>query len=277
MKCGATNTTGQRWSMREVTVPRSTGVVLKYWHRNGVKSDLTVLKEVIEKSSYERPNKGFVIEPGETWLDGGANSGAFTLLALSRGANVVAVEPHPDNCDLWDKNVRENFPGAMAKQNVALIKSAIGATPLAGIGAMTQLHCDPRSHWRHTIIPNNLTNKITQWPVLTVSVLSLATLLSKHPQITAIKLDIEGAELDILDKDISNTIDAFQHIQKFVFEYHLDRCETKSRARYNKICSNLTGIFEVTAPKIDSRDPSTGSDSYDHWPPAKIIVCKRKS
>jgi FkbM family methyltransferase len=258
-----------------VTVPRSTDVVLNYWHRDGVGSDLKALTEVIEQSGYERPKKGFVIEPGETWLDGGANSGAFTLLALSRGAHVLAVEPHPDNCHLWEKNVHENFPGAITKKNVALIRSAIGATQSA-TEAMTQLHCDPRSHWRHTTTPINLTDKKTHWQVLTVPVVSLATLLSEHPQITAIKLDIEGAELDILDSDISNTIDAFKNIQKFVFEYHLDRCEKKSRKRYNKICDNLRKIFEVTAPKIDLQDPQTGSGSFDYYPPAKVIVCKRK-
>ena len=258
--------------MRKVKVPRSTDVVLNYWHRDGG-SDLKALKEVIEKSAYERPKKGFVIKPGETWLDGGANSGAFTLLALSRGANVVAVEPHPDNCDLWDKNVHANFPSAIKKNNATLIKSAIGATRPAG-EAMTQLHCDPRSQWRHTTTPINLANKKVAWQVLRVPVVSLATLLSEHPKITAIKLDIEGAELDILDSDISNTINAFKNIQKFVFEYHLDRCKEKSRKRYNKICGNLTKIFEVTAPNLDLQDPTTGSLSFDHWPAAKVIVCK---
>ena len=48
------------------------------------------------------------IEPGETWADLGANVGAFTCLAASLGAKVYAFEPHPENFQLLEQNVKLN-------------------------------------------------------------------------------------------------------------------------------------------------------------------------
>jgi FkbM family methyltransferase len=216
---------------------------------------------------YEK--KGLVIKKGETWLDGGANIGAFSLLALVRGASVVAFEPHPENCDVWKKNILANFPSAINDKRVVLQASAISASSMDSV----VLHITPNNHWRHTVVPENLPKLKSLWTSITVTNTSLAKLLTTWPDITAIKLDIEGAELAILETGILAS-DACKNINKFVFEYHFDRCREYSRKRYNDICEHLKTIFlYVAADKVALTDPITNSETYDHHPYCKIITC----
>ncbi|NBT33588.1 MAG: FkbM family methyltransferase, partial [Rhodobacteraceae bacterium] len=66
-------------------------------------TDKTAAIEVIKSHVYDR---GIVtIEPCDVWLDAGANIGSFSVLAASKGASVVAIEPHPENVSMLKQNV----------------------------------------------------------------------------------------------------------------------------------------------------------------------------
>ena len=52
-----------------------------------------------------------LLNPGDTFVDVGANIGYFTLLAagkVGKKGKVIAFEPWPDNCQLLEKSIAEN-------------------------------------------------------------------------------------------------------------------------------------------------------------------------
>lgn len=67
-------------------------------------SDRKAIEEVWDRGTYERPRLGFRVEPGELWLDGGANIGAFSRLVTESGAACVSYEPEPLAATLLSRN-----------------------------------------------------------------------------------------------------------------------------------------------------------------------------
>ena len=88
------------------------GIDFKIYVRPGTTDD-KVIDEVLKQNVYEKKKIGFSIEAGERWLDLGANIGTFSLLALSRGAEVYACEPEPDNLRILEDNLELNFDNYM--------------------------------------------------------------------------------------------------------------------------------------------------------------------
>ena len=78
---------------------------IKFYHREGT-SDLKTFNEVVVGDCYQK--KGKKIQAGEHWIDCGGNVGAFTLLALSKGAQVTVYEPDPNNCKMIERNLKAN-------------------------------------------------------------------------------------------------------------------------------------------------------------------------
>lgn len=76
-------------------------------HYRADTSDERVLKEVLERRCYRRASVNFDVEPGELWLDLGANIGAFAMYCRSRGARAECYEPDPDCFELLKKNAKE--------------------------------------------------------------------------------------------------------------------------------------------------------------------------
>lgn len=203
-------------------------------------TDKTAALEVIKKRVYE--SKTFPIEASDVWLDAGANIGTFSLLAASRGASVIAVEPHPDNLLLLRKNV--------AGRAVRIIE---GAVAFEG-GTASLFVCNgERNKYRHTLC------SIRGRSSITVQVLPIQPLLQ---QVNAVKLDIEGSEFDILERC------DFGRVRKLVFEYHFDRC--RSIPRFLAVCERLRSVgFIVDAKKMPERE------TYDFYPAATIVRCRK--
>lgn len=158
-------------------------------------------------STYERvrfPPK-FRIEKGDVWMDCGAHIGSFTLKALKNGADsVISVEPEPSNIVLLTKNIAMNN----LENRVTLESCAISAE---GNGKAVLYRT--KSTYRHTLIA--VKGHIDTVPVSTIS---LFKLLKKHGKTNAVKLDIEGNELAVLESmDWKNT-----GVRKLVFEYSFD-------------------------------------------------------
>jgi len=78
---------------------------IRFFYRENT-SDLKTFQEVIGRDVYRK--KGMTILAGETWVDCGGNVGAFTLLAASLGAKVIAYEPDPNNCKMITENLKLN-------------------------------------------------------------------------------------------------------------------------------------------------------------------------
>ena len=188
---------------------------------------------------YER--YGIAPRAGDVWIDAGAHIGLFTLRALALGAaHVYCYEPHPDNFARLVANMELNGPAVAAR--VTLINAAVeqgegcvdelatdgggeqgdAVDECATIAAGTKsLFLAQRPHrggktnnYRHSLLavaPGGSDVKLSSILVRTVS---FAEVLRRHSDATAVKMDIEGAELEIL-----SAAQPWNRVQKLCFEY----------------------------------------------------------
>lgn len=151
---------------------------IKFWYRQGF-SDLKTFEEVIGGGCYQK--RGMTILPGERWMDCGGNVGAFTLLACSLGADVVAYEPDPYNCEMIERNLKLNGFRATVKHR-ALVHDDRDEVALF-IGNNNQT-------WRNSIVK--------KWGKLGIKVFC-SRFDDEARGFDGCKMDIEGAEMPILE------------------------------------------------------------------------------
>ena len=167
---------------------------IKFCYRKGY-SDIVCLEEQLREKSYLK--KGMTIEKNELWLDGGGNIGAFALLAISKGADVVIYEADALNCEIIEKNLKLNGYRAEIRQE-ALI-AADKESVLLNIALNNNV-------WRNSIF--------YQWggEQVRVPAVQFEDVAGKFD---CVKLDIEGAEMSILEKT--------NHVfDKLVYEWSFD-------------------------------------------------------
>jgi FkbM family methyltransferase len=212
--------------------------------------DEVLIKNVYQKNTLCKPNNcPFLIEPQDIWLDLGANIGTFALLVLSIGARVCCVEPEPINIKLLSKNLEMNFRGGYK-----IVEGAVHIRD--GIEPLYICQGD-YNKYRHTLFKKRGRSSIN------VNIVNIRHLLS---QITAIKMDIEGSEIEILE--YLNTND-FRNITKLVYEYSFDF--DKSIPRFMSIINKLRKIFKIvyyTKVKEDELE-------YTYYPPQCMVYCIR--
>lgn len=125
------------------------------------------------------------LQPGMVAVDVGAHAGYYTLLfseLVRPGGEVHAVEPAPANLALLRANLERHRAG-----NVTVHACAAGASRGRRAFALTQLG-DTNSFYDHPLAPT--VERIV------VDVTPLDSLLSGPAHL--IKVDVEGAELDVL-------------------------------------------------------------------------------
>lgn len=144
-------------------------------------------------------NKYFDVEDGESWYDFGAHIGSFSVYATSKGADVVAFEPVPENYDLLVRNLEQNnLDSFCIIHNKAVTKDGrdveMVVTPY-NYGACSTLMWTENEHITVPSIPARLVG------------------LGMNTD-DCIKMDIEGAEYEILGEfDLSK-------VKKLVLEFH---------------------------------------------------------
>ena len=115
------------------------------------------------------------VKPGDVFVDVGAGHGTYALRASAMGAHVIAFEPHAPTMDILSRNVVETCASAVTVSDVALWDD----TPY------------PEDLWRevwgrHYPMPES-------WRPTTQTLDSLGL-----PRLDWLKLDVEGAELGVL-------------------------------------------------------------------------------
>ncbi len=221
-----------------------------FWHRPGT-SDLKAIEEVCVKNGYER--RGFAIEAGEFWLDLGANVGAFSVLAALRGANVVAFEPDTENFQVLCRNIHWNSVGERVYPR--LLGAWSSTTTLKFSRNIAK-----GNHWRNSLIK--------EWKggeMVTVDVEDIAESVTQE---TNLKIDVEGAEKEIIDRLIETGKIAL--VPKFVLEWSFD------------IIPSIPD-FRVTMARLKETHDLLGvSDNYmqrleghEVWPPAWFPPCAK--
>lgn len=214
-----------------------------FWIRRNT-SDRQVLKEVIEQNAYRR--NYFTINPGERWLDLGANMGAFTCLAAQQGAIVKAYEPEPDNCKLIRRNLELNGLNAEVHQ-CAVVADAVTASSLP-LYTSTDY-----GKWGHSLFKPKRKNSIL------VPTVRFSSLLS---DVDGIKMDIEGAEIPIL-----SSVETMAQVQKLVFEWHFDI--QPQIAIFTDMIARLGQFF----PHMKYRPMKPGETLFTRYPTESIVFC----
>jgi FkbM family methyltransferase len=153
-----------------------------------------VERELIEKH--------WLVKKDEVVIDAGACYGSWTIPALLEGAHVAAYEPHPTLYNILLRNLYLND----LKNTIAVNKplwSSVGHTMTLPIYDLSMM-LNERSKTQPSVIvtTETLDNDF------------------KYDRLDWIKIDVEGAEIEIL-KGARNLIEKFN--PKIIVEWHADR------------------------------------------------------
>lgn len=187
-------------------------------------SDEKTFDEVLVRNVYEK--QYFKIKQGEHWIDLGANVGAFTLNALSKGATVDLYEPDPFNCKMIEKNLRLNDFDANIHQKAVVANDSKKMTMYVGNNLQV---------WRNSLYKDWGNQKFT------VECIHFSEVFKNETD--CCKMDIEGAEMDILEG-----MDKFP--SKMVFEWSFDIDD--SITRYRELVKKMNDRYDyVKSPKYN--------------------------
>jgi FkbM family methyltransferase len=201
--------------------------------------DEKVLQEVLYGRSYRKQSVGFDVEPGEKWLDLGANIGAFSLYCKSRGAVADCFEPDSACFYFLKLNVPE-FRCA----NAAVTASREKTIPVF-----------------NTQIAGNYA-RLTEFPVNKYrpsgEVANAYAGLLVPESYDGVKMDIEGSEGAIIDQWL------LPRCRKLVLEYHTSR--DMSVGNFSRRVGILRGKFKhVDYPAELDRIVSEGYLRFEKW------------
>lgn len=127
------------------------------------------------------------VEEGAIVWDIGANLGIFSLAAAERGATVVAVEPDPWMTNLLRRSVRAN------RAAVTVLAVAIASSPAVG-----ELVIAARNRSTSHLRGYGTTQTGGFRAVEHVPVLTLDLLAERFGMPNLVKIDVEGAEVEVL-------------------------------------------------------------------------------
>lgn len=141
-------------------------------------------------------------------IDAGAHIGLTTLYfkKIFPDAQIIAVEPHPTNFSLLEKNIAEND-----LQGITTVNAALGAEPARA----RTLYADTEFNWHSTAsFIEGAWNNAQKTEALRVPVVTLASLISQP--IDLLKMDIEGAEVEVL----KSAQDSLRQVKHIICEFH---------------------------------------------------------
>jgi FkbM family methyltransferase len=213
---------------------------------------------------------GFSLTSHSCILDVGAHIGVFSRLALAEGCRrIIAYEPEPTNFELLARNLDIVQPSTVTISSLPSIELHSAAVVHGPSGSRTLIQArnensGKQNTWRHsleeysqyvdrTTLPSVLQKKtLERFPVECVS------FFSSHdqdgalvPGITFVKLDCEGAEIDILLSYEASQRSSWLDCTHLVFEWSF----TKERRVdiFHKAMDNLKEAgFEVYYEGIGS-------------------------
>jgi FkbM family methyltransferase len=164
-------------------LPGGGAISLRYRERIGLS---TLLYGAFEAPETELLRA--LARPGSTAVDAGANVGVFTIplaLAVGEAGRVLAFEPSPETVRRLRENVRRN-----RLENVSVFDSALGAAR----GTTTLALADDAAY-NSTMWSTPSSGASAQVPLERLDDV-WATL--GRPQVSVLKVDVEGAEVDVL-------------------------------------------------------------------------------
>ena len=178
-------------------------------------SDIRVFKQIFVDNEYDSLN---LPETANTIVDLGANIGLSALFFLKKypNAHIIAVEPDTVNFEFMKRNLEDY------SNHVALLQAAIWPSD----GEVSLVEHDESNEglgaWGYR------TETLTEGAEASVSAISIPTLMNQFSMdfIDILKVDIEGAEYELFEKDYESWLDK---VGLIIIETH-DRFKPNSEA-----------------------------------------------
>lgn len=167
----------------------------------------------------EKPLAGYVknvdIEEGDVVYDAGAYPGEFTIFAGRKGADVIALEPDPENAEELRENVRMNG----LEDKVTVVEKGLWDEE------------DQKRFSRDEEF--GLGSQIEEGAEITIELDTLDHIASKYKEPDFIKMDIEGAEIEALE----GGSDVLEDVKPdfAIATYHIDENGEKTCHRVEEI------------------------------------------
>lgn len=191
---------------------------------------------------------------GHHVLDVGAHIGAFVRYALGAGAaRVTAYEPEPSNAELLRKNVRRRRPDDDGSSPVVVVREAAVVADGRSGGPRTLVlgadrDDDRRNTWRHALDFYSRRERCGGPTVETVPFFGGALFNNNNNNnVTFVKLDCEGAEVDVLLDERAARPESWSNVSRLVAEWSFTRrpeVETFRRAMDNLERSGFLVTYE---------------------------------
>ncbi|WP_226780695.1 FkbM family methyltransferase [Oceaniglobus trochenteri] len=186
-----------------------------------------------------------MLRPGDTVLDCGANMGVVTAQLAATPAQVIAYEPDP----FAFARLTDRFADT---ENVSLINAAVAAAP-GTVRLMRAENFDENPEGasvKSTILSGG--RSIAATGGIDVQCLSfldiLRDLARPEAPLAFVKMDIEGAELEILETMLEQ--DLFSHVRCLVAETH-ERKFKDLRPRFRALRAEITQRFAPGHVNLD--------------------------
>jgi FkbM family methyltransferase len=185
-----------------------------------------------------------MLRPGDVAVDCGANQGDVTGPLAETGAIVHAFEPDPYNL----AKLTERFTGVA---NVHLHAAAVGVQA-GSVRLMRAANWDANpdlASVKSTVVAGgqNIAEGGIDVPMIDFPAF-LRGLVAVHGRVAFVKMDIEGAELDLLDAMHGQGL--FDHIQLTVAETH-ERKFKDLRPRFAALREAIAAVHPVTRVNLD--------------------------
>lgn len=186
-----------------------------------------------------------MLRPGDLVLDCGANMGVVTEVLAATGADVIAYEPDP----YAFSTLQTKFGNS---PNVTLVNAAVGV----GAGTVRLMRADnfgdnpEGASVKSTILDGGRridADNSVEVPLLDFPTL-VRDLVAQRGEITFVKMDIEGAELEILE--VMDRDDLFTSIRALVAETH-ERKFKDLRDRYKALRDTVAEKYASGKVNLD--------------------------
>lgn len=210
-----------------------TGSLYHIKYRPGT-SDEQCITEVVVQECYAHSALGFRPQPGEHWLDLGANIGAFTFWCRLHDAHCTAYEPDVLNFRILQLN---------AGPQDRCINMAVTAIKRPTL--MFYSGVKPGDFYRQSYLAPATIREMHEYKNIHVSAIK--------DHFDGVKMDIEGSEFHIIDQGLIPKCD------KLVLEYHLSH--DKDMNHFRKRIKLLRKRFK-TVYYIESMDQQFPNDQY---------------
>lgn len=186
-----------------------------------------------------------MLKPGDLVMDCGANMGVVTAVLAATGADVIAYEPDPFAFDTLQSKFAD-------MPNVTLVNAAVGV----GAGTVRLMRADnfgenpEGASVKSTILDggrridseNSVEVPLIDFPGLVREKVAL------RGEIAFVKMDIEGAELDILE--VMHRDALFQNVRCLVAETH-ERKFKDLRDRYKALREVVAETYPAGKVNLD--------------------------